>query len=372
MRKEVCHIISGLRKNGAEGVLVRLIESDKENVHTVISLSGDENGYEDKLKSLGVAVFHCVSPFGKFTPIIVIRLLVLLWRIKPDVVQTWMYRADVLGGICARLIGYRNVCWNVRHSDFTEYYESFVFRLTFSMISWLARLIPRTIIFCSDESKDWHLEVGFPICKAVVIENGYDFSSLKPTDPRMISDSERFEFCCVARLSGQKGHMVLFEACKILLQRQHNFVLTLLGYGTDQDDIKRLAQSFELENCIRFLGHRENIGLFFAEADFSVLASTAGEGFPNVLVESMACGRPVIATDVGASRSIVGQCGIVVRPGCAISLADAIETYFGEMVSESSRWAKRCSSSVQVVTEKYSARRMTFNYRSVWFGKQFS
>lgn len=110
MTEKVVHIITGLNDGGAEGVLTRLCLHSEQVQHVVISLM-DDGKYGPLLARSGVTV-HCLgmNP-GKPSIVRLFRLIRLIRAEQPDAVQTWMYHADLLGGISARLAGVRRVFW---------------------------------------------------------------------------------------------------------------------------------------------------------------------------------------------------------------------------------------------------------------------
>jgi hypothetical protein len=111
----VTHIITDLNDGGAEAVLYRLCGHDSEGTHVVISLM-DEGNYSPLLRHAGVEVHSLGMPQGRLTQKGLSRLWRLLRRLRPEAVQTWMYHANLVGGIMARMAGILNVYWGVRHT----------------------------------------------------------------------------------------------------------------------------------------------------------------------------------------------------------------------------------------------------------------
>ena len=111
----ILHIITGLGNGGAEGVLYRLVTNDKRNTHHVISMM-DSGLYGERLIAKGIPVYTLNMCLGPAMIKGLFKLYQLIRTINPNVVQTWMYHADFIGGIVARLAGKRVVIWGVRAS----------------------------------------------------------------------------------------------------------------------------------------------------------------------------------------------------------------------------------------------------------------
>ena len=140
----ITHIITGLNDGGAEGVLYRLCTHDTENCHVVVSLM-DDGKYGPLLRAAGVEV-HCLGmPRGRVR----VKALWRLWQLfrsqQTDVVQTWMYHADLIGGMIARLAGISALCWGIRHTTLDRECSLrstiFVAQLCARTSRWMPRVI---------------------------------------------------------------------------------------------------------------------------------------------------------------------------------------------------------------------------------------
>ena len=105
---KILHIITGLNDGGAEAVLYRLCKFDSAHKHIVVSLMV-EGKYGPLLKELGVKLYCLNMPAGRIRFSGMIKLFKLLRQHKPDVIQTWMYHADLIGGVVGRLAGIKNI-----------------------------------------------------------------------------------------------------------------------------------------------------------------------------------------------------------------------------------------------------------------------
>ena len=112
----VLHVITGLGQGGAESVLWRLATYPDQAVeHVVVSLT-DDGVYGERLRAAGVAVHTLGMPRGRITLGGFMALRRLIAQTKPQAVQTWMYHADLIGGVAARLAGVRAIAWGIRNS----------------------------------------------------------------------------------------------------------------------------------------------------------------------------------------------------------------------------------------------------------------
>lgn len=255
-----------------------------------------------------------------------------LRQLQPDVVQTWMYHADLLGGLAARMAGVKVIAWNIRNSDLSPARTKASTRAVVRGCALLSRWLPNRIVCCSEVARGIHERLGYDSSKFTIIPNGFDLLRFKPDQSArwavrdelgLVDDAPLVGL--IARYDPQKNHTGLLEAAA----RLHCFCpgvnFMLVGQGVDRcndtlvDEIRRL----ELDKVTHLLGLRADIPRLMAALD--VLASSShGEAFPNVLGEAMACGIPCVVTDVGDSAAIVGDTGRVVPPSDMSGLAAAL------------------------------------------------
>ena len=133
-----------------------------------------------------------------------------------------------------------------------------------------------------------------------------------------------------------------------------NFFCVLIGLNLDTNNTKIMTEikRLKLNNHVKLLGQIKNITEVMNGLDIHVLSSSYGEGFPNVVAESMACGTPCIVTDVGDSSYIVGKTGWVVPPNNSHKLAEAIQKSLDEI--RSLKWNKRCIKAQLRIKDKFN------------------
>ena len=176
---KVMHIITGLNDGGAESALFHLCIHNPQNQHVVVSLM-DEGKYGPLLVATGVEM-HCLRmPQGKVTMGGLGRLWRLLRLSKPDAVQTWMYHANLIGGVIARLAGVRNIAWGIHHSNLTpgtvKRSTIWIAKLSAALSGW----VPARIVSCSQQAVQTHVGIGYSAYKFRLVPNGYDLARLSP------------------------------------------------------------------------------------------------------------------------------------------------------------------------------------------------
>jgi glycosyltransferase involved in cell wall biosynthesis len=368
----VVHVITSLGGGGAEGVLTRLCIFDKNNSHTIICLM--EGGvHKEALEVNGVKVICLGMPRGKFTFSGLKNLYKQLRDIQPDVVQTWMYHSDLIGGIIARLALVKRVVWNIRHSNLnpSETKTSTIFIA--KLCAFLSYFIPSKVICCAQEAESAHIAIGYKPGKITVIGNGYDLSQYKayevPSDIRKQNDigANKPLLGMVGRYTSEKDHKNLFKAMNHLCVLGEDFYLALAGTGmtSDNEALYKLLTKYSLEGKVILLGQIQDIPSFMNQLDFHILSSSS-EGFPNVLAEAMACEVPCVTTDAGSAKLIVNDTGWVVPVNNSEALAGGVMDAFSEMRGHNEKWLLRKANARLRVMRQFSLQSMAEQYIKVW------
>ena len=371
MRK-VVHIITCLDDGGAEAVLYRLCTTDRLAYHYVISLR-DSGKYGPLLQSGNVEVTCLEMPRGRIT----ITGLIKLWRVlrflRPDVVQTWMHHANVIGGIISRAVKIRRIYWGIHNSGLNKTIAKpstiWVVRLS----ALLSYLVPTRIMCCAQEGLNAHRSLGYSANKLILINNGYDLDRYAvDMSARQFLRSEwgvgnRLVLGTVGRFAPVKDHKNLLDALSLLKRQGVDFCAVLVGSGMDLQNVQLATwlKDLDLTERVRLLGRRTDISAVMNALDVHVLSS-ASEAFPNVVAEAMACGTPAVVTDVGDAAVIVGDTGWVVPPKNAAALATALHLAHTGM-QDTTAWAARRQAARQRVEDNFSLARMVQRYHEVWF-----
>ncbi|WP_448366141.1 glycosyltransferase [Fluviibacter phosphoraccumulans] len=340
----VMHVISGLTVGGAEIMLYRVATQcgSGQIRHTVVSMS-DLGAVGQQLQAAGVPVFSLNIPNGHLTWAGVRDFRKLLKEQCPDVVQTWMFHADFFAGLLARLFSDIPVIWNIRQSDTSD--DKFVKRVLALVLNpVLSYFVPDRIICCGEAIKTVYARKGYCPWKLISVPNGCDTVRYQAGAAVRAATRERFDLAgsdlavgVVGRFHIMKDHECFVRAMGLLRAAWPQTVAVFCGEGLTADNAELVgwlqAAGFPLERC-RFLGRQTDMPQIYPMLDVLVSSSRSGEGFPNVLVEGMACGVTCVTTDVGCSREIVGEAAQVLTPGQPEKLATAISCVLEDVVRD--------------------------------------
>lgn len=368
----VVHIISGLLHGGAETVLHRLASTPTEGIrHTVISMRS-EGIFGPRLRAAGVEVttLDMQGPFASMRGLL--RLYGLLRRLQPDVVQTWMYHADLIGGLVARLAGIRAIAWGIRNSGIDLAQSSRSSRVTAWFCARVSGWVPGVIVACAQKAADVHVGWGYRADRMLVAPNGYDLAVWQPdADDRARLRAEwGIEagaplLGSMARWNPLKDHANLFAALALSVRAHPGLRCVLAGLGMSRDNapMMAMARHYGLLDHLIFLGRRDDVPVLMRALDVHVLSSRA-EGFPNVVCEAMASGVVCVATDVGDAALIVGTHGWIVPPHDPVALSGAI----GQAIQAlgEPQLAERLQQARDSVAARYSLQAMTERYAVIW------
>ena len=366
---KVIHIITGLGDGGAEHTLYKICKHDNKNEHIVISLQGKEK-YYFLLQKLGIEVYFLNASYFSINKFFF--LIKLLKSLKPDIVQTWLVHADLVGSVAARLAGSKNIIWNIRYSKIQFGQAKLLTILIINILAKISYILPVLILYCSKQAQSIYEDKGYDKKKSKFIPNGYDSSILKIDKQLEIIFKKKIQIKKqlplignVARFDPQKDHFNLLKALSIIKSKKIDFLCILVGTSINKSI--RLAKEVErlnLSNCVKLFGPSENISEVMNGLDLHILSSSYGEGFPNVVAEGMSCGTPSVVTDVGDAAFIVGNTGWTVPPKDPIQLANSIEKAINEIGT--SKWNERCKNARLKIMNEYSLIKMLNSYNYEW------
>lgn len=316
------HVIAGLGLGGAEGMLRSLVTCGRPErpEQVVVDLLADGE-HATSIRAAGVRVHELGMGRGRPSLLALARLARLIRAGRPDVVQSWMYHADLAASLALMLSGRRRATrhyWGIRCSNMESENHGPLFGVVRSatrrMSGW-----PDAVVANSEAGREFHRAMGFRPRAFLLIPNGIDTDVFRP-DPiarrrvrATLGISERaFVVLTVARSDPMKDHATLAAALTRIPGDVH---WLCAGNGTE---------ALKPQPGLHLMGPRMDVPSLYAAADIYAQTSAYGEGFPTVLAEGMAAGLAPVATGVGDAATIIGDTGVVIPPRDPESLAFAI------------------------------------------------
>lgn len=330
----ITHIIVGLNVGGAELMLKRLIASHSQSpdyTHRVISLTELGKVGED-LQAIGIPVIALGMRNGLDIWRAFLGLRNQLATERPDIVQTWMYHADLLGGLAARSLGMRQIIWGIRTTEIRAG-GSGVTRLIRKACGLLSPFIPSKIVCAAHAGRQLHEAVGYSASKMLVVPNGFDLEKLVATPGQVAAirqhvglGSEHRVIGSVGRFNPVKDQRNFVQAAGFLARQHTNLRFLMVGRDLDRNNtlLMRWIADTGKPECFILLGERSDVPACLAAIDIFCLHSRT-EGFPNVVGEAMAMARPCVVTDVGDAAFLVADTGLVVPKEDAQALSAGLE-----------------------------------------------
>lgn len=372
LRSNVVHIITSLNNGGAEAVLYRLVTYDTSNLHTVICLM-DMGKYGPMLEKKGIRVICLNIPRGKVSISALLKLWRTLKKLKPDVVQTWMYHVNLAGGVIAKLTGAKRVFWGIHHTNLDPKQTAKSTVLVAKICAQLSSFVPYKIICCAEKAVQVHSELGYNKGKMIVIGNGYQLDQFIPNAETRLQIRNELSLGkdpvlgMVGRFNALKNHKNLLDALGLLKRKGNEFKCLLIGPNMNEENtqITEWIENNNLTENVILLGPRSDIPAVMNALDIHVLSSRS-EAFPNVIAEAMACGTPCITTDVGDASVIVADTGWVVPPENFEALALAMEQALNEHVNQPNNWQARKLACRKTIEENFSIEEMVKKYTKAW------
>jgi glycosyltransferase involved in cell wall biosynthesis len=342
----VLHVIPGLRVGGAENMLAALVTAKRDNPFqqaVVNLLSGGVMA--EPIRNAGIPIHDIGIVHPTAFWLAVLRLARLIRDLRPTAIQSWLYYGDFISYWALRLSGRRSstrLYWGIRCSDMYQS-SSWPLRLTIRACAhWSAA--PDAVVANSYAGRDLHRKLGYRPRVFLVIPNGFDVERFHPDPAGRAKIRAELGIADAApvvihtgRVDPMKDHTSLMEVAARLPKLKFVFV----GPGT---------RDLSAPPNVMTLGLRRDMPSLYAAADFAISTSVS-EGFPNFIAEAMACGVPVVATDVGDSRLIVGDTGTIVPARDVTAMAAALSELSMEPIAQHQR---RCIMARESIERNFS------------------
>jgi len=338
----IVHVINCLSLGGAERQLLRLAAAQQRSGDeaTIVTLL-DKDTLRADADRAGIPVIPLGLRGGLGLPRTLLALTRTLTRLEPEVVQSWLYWANLATMLALGRSPTRRrfpLAWNIRQTLPEQSRERWSMR---QAIRLSARWSRRTnaLVYNAETARDQHRSLGYHAPLEVVIPNAIEIEAAPhgatarhaarrsldlPADARVIAHA--------ARLHPMKDHAGFLHAVAPLLERHRDCVVILFGRDVGAERFREVFDRLpalgvaHAAQRLRFLGERLDLAALLPAADCFVSSSAWGEAFPNVVAEAMAAAVAVVATDVGDARAIVGDAGRIVPARNPLALTDAIES----------------------------------------------
>jgi glycosyltransferase involved in cell wall biosynthesis len=334
-KTKVLIVISNMEFGGAQRQIVELVNNINQNEFEVHVCSLSE--YAPLAEQFNDNIpLHIIHKQAKFDFTVVFKLAKLIRKYRFNVIHSYLFDAEIAARLAGKLsLTKIKIVGSERNSNYTlKPIQKRAYRLTKNLVS--------RIIANSQSGADYNaLQTKQPASKYCVVYNGVDTNRFKPQDKSSIREELGIPPDCgligmFASFKQQKNHPFLIEALKKVKEQGDKFKLLLVGdtlhgglHGSDEytSEVKKQINESGFYNDVIFLGNRDDIERIYPACDFTVLPSLF-EGTPNVVLESMACAVPCIATNVSDNGRIIEHAysGYIVTVGDVNSLAQYIST----------------------------------------------
>lgn len=367
----VMHLITGLGVGGAETMLAKLLGATTKSRFTSTVVSMIQPGpMAQTIRSLGVPVDSLGLTRGVPRPSALPALLKLIRDFRPDVLQTWMYHADILGVLTGRAARVPAVVWNIRGSNLDSRNPGLSFRSVFAAHGFLSRFTSATVVN-SAAGMSFHQSHGHHPPRWEQIPNGFDLARFRADEgarargrAELGLSVDDIAIGMVARFDQAKDHATFLAAAKLVGDRQPRAVFVLAGTGMTKDNGAIMKQILDagLGPRVRLLGEYGDPSRLFPCFDIATLCSHT-EGFPNAVGEAMSCEVPCVATNVGDSALLIGDCGRLVPPRDPNAVAQS----WMDLIALGEAGRRRLGAAARArIEERYSLPRIVAAYETLY------
>ncbi|HNV87316.1 MAG TPA: glycosyltransferase [Candidatus Omnitrophota bacterium] len=363
---KICYLLPKMGIGGAERHVLSLAAGLRARGHDAgIACVFEEGRLEDEIRSKGIPLENLNLP-ARWDLATLFKIWKWLRAKQIDVLHTYLFGLDFFGVFPARLLKIPVIISSRREIALWQ-------KRRHLMMVQLGNFFVDHVVCCSQAVREWVLKKEKISGKrASVIRNGVDFNRFRNSSRPDCRDKIRQEFGIpaksfligtVANFSIEKGYPYLIDAAAIVLKKRPDARFLFIGGGPLLGEMKQKAEAVSPEGGIIFTGYRSDIPDLIAAMDVFVLASLI-EGFPNALLEAMAMGTPVVATETGGIPELVrsGVDGVLVPPKNGERLAETVLTCLNDQ-----QMAQKLGENARnKITNDFSLKRMLDQYEEFY------
>ncbi len=329
----IVHLITTLNMGGAEMMLYKTLTClDRKRFPSLVVGMTDLGKIGVKIKALGIPVETLGMKLGRPTLRGIWHLYHILKRSRPEILQTYMYHANLLGLLVGKMTKVNSIVWSLRCSEMDLSKYRLLTRLVVRLGAWFSPKVD-LILSNSHAGLRHHQQIGYRNSSTRIIANGFDLGQFKPNEKvyadlrnKLRLNNNDLLIGLVARWDPMKDHATFIKAASIVANKKHNVYFLLIGKNVEESNqvLNQLLGRNGLKGKVFLKGFVDDIQSINMALDIACSSSAFGEGFSNTIAEAMACGVPCVVTDVGDSAWLVDQTGRVVPPRNPEALAGAL------------------------------------------------
>ena len=302
-RKKILHLITSLEVGGVQhGLLLGLPKVDKKKYEHAICSITNKMPMANEFKKKNINVFT-LNINSKKDFLYSIRLINIINIYKPDIIHTYLIHANILGRVIGKICNINTIISSERTIGQANWYERFLTKITNPLVN--------IVEVNSKKGKDSiHKNLKVPKEKINVLYSGidvkkYQISKSKTQIKKSLKiNSSKKIILCVGRLRKVKGINFGIEAFYEIQKTMKNTIFLIAGEGEDKKLLEEQSKMLSLDKQIKFLGARKDLPELFSISDVIIMPSLT-EGFPRIAIESMAAGKPIVATKVGGTSEAI-------------------------------------------------------------------
>lgn len=329
----IAHVITGLGAGGTPVMLHKVLAAQQSLPGIESSVVGliQDGPIADQIRALGVPVISLGMRPGVPDPRALWGLVRTLREFRPDLIQSWLYHADLMSSLVRPWVGKPPVIWNLRHATLDPQHDSRSTIWTARACAWLSHRSPARILVNTVSGRRVHAEHGYVDAKMQVVPNGFDLDRFQPSNEARAQlrqtlgiPADTLLVGLVARFSELKGQSVFIRAMSTVAAQlpQAQFVLCGTNITRENTKLSQWIAESGFPERFHLLGERMDVERVHAALDLEVSASVS-EAFSNSIGEALCCGVPCVVTDVGDSAWLIGSAGRVVPAQDAPAMAQA-------------------------------------------------
>ena len=318
---KILYIITSLGLGGAEKLLLsylKMLDKDKYKFYVCCLREKPDDLLQDFAKYGEVINLRIRNSFN---PAVVTILIKLLREIKPDIIHTHLFQARFYATV-AHFFCNRSILITHKHNNVNLKKHNI-----FILLEMISIFFNKKIIAISESVKRSLMRYEFvPSKKIIVLHNGIEYQKFKKTaNSKIISIQNPIIIGTVCRLEKQKGIRYLLLAMNSILAKFPSAQLEIIGDGSLLEELKELSKNLGISNSVNFFGKFTDVIPFYKRMDIFILPSIY-EGFGIVLLEAMAAGLPVVASNVDGIKEVVvdAESGILISPKNPEAIASAV------------------------------------------------